>query len=496
MAIQMMPLDMSWFLIESKFVPVHGAFLQVFSPPAGARPDYPQRMLRTLKQRTIGAPFNLRPQVALGAMPFWEEVEVDLDAHVIETHLPSPGNDSQLMAAASDLTAAPLVWNKPLWRVHWITGLEGGKFAFMLLAHHSQWDGIGVFRLLGEMMSESPTSKTFQAPWQGVSTWLRLASPERQARPAKPRPMRAAGNGLGELLATGIGLGKVFAQQAKSALVGGRRIALPLSAPETRPTRHGSAEKAYGMSRFPVARIKAIAHATGTSFNDVMSAVIDSAYSRYLDEIGLPAQKPLVALVPMAIKVPGAGNQLSGAVVPLGEPGSTPLARLQMVHAQMNAAKHDLSTMNAAGAKLYAMIVMGLTAAPDLLRVGERLPVTANMMISNPFGLPKPLFWNGSKLEYFVPLIGPSLGTRIMFGVCSYADTCFVAITTLRSVITDVDRLCALLDEAFADLARASLPDELPPVAKKIAVTRKPMPASKPTPARKPVHGTRAKVSR
>ena len=77
----------------------------------------------------------------------------------------------------------------------------------------------------------------------------------------------------------------------------------------------------------------------------------------------------------------------------------------------MATGKADIGKMSASGAKLFAMINMGMAAGPDLLRVGERMPVTANLIISNPYGIPKPLYLSGGRLDYFMPLVGPSLGT-------------------------------------------------------------------------------------
>src|SRR5205823_9647421 len=100
-------------------------------------------------------------------------------------------------------------------------------------------------------------------------------------------------------------------------------------------------------------------------------------------------------------------------------------------------------------------INMGITAAPDLLRIGERLPTTANMLISNPYGMPHPLYLNGSRLEYFVPLMGPSLGTRLMVGIWTYADETFMSLTSLRTVVPDVERLATLAQQSFDELERA-----------------------------------------
>jgi diacylglycerol O-acyltransferase len=183
-----------------------------------------------------------------------------------------------------------------------------------------------------------------------------------------------------------------------------------------------------------------------------MTAVTDAGYAAYLRELGLANDKPLVAMVPIALKVPGAGNQLSGAMVTLGQPGSSTRDRLAAISASMSVAKADIGAMSPAGAKLYAMINMGIAAAPDLLRIGERLPTSANLLISNPYGVPKPLFLDGSRLDYFVPLIGPSLGARLMVGIWTYASETFVSLTSLQSVVPDVERLAALVYAAFEEL--------------------------------------------
>lgn len=456
MKMNMTLLDMSWFPLESKMIPVHGGFLQIFTPPEGAKADYTRRLLAAMKERAVGAPFNLRPRLKFGGLPHWEEVEVDLAQHIVEIRLPSPGTDQQLRAAAAEAIRLPLSWSLPLWRCHWIEGLEGGRFAFMLTVHHSQWDGIAMFRLMGETMSESAQSETIRAPWQGVSTWLEQATSRKQSK-ARPSALRQVTGLVRAAAGAVVDIGNVLSRQAIQVIKGSDRIALPLAAPETRPERNGSSERTYGLARFPVARVKALAKATECSFNDVMTAVTDAAYAAYLDELGIATDKPMVAMVPIALKVPGAGNQISGALVTLGQPGSSPRERLSAISASMFTAKADIGAMSAAGAKLYAMINMGIGAAPDLLRIGERLPTSANLMISNPYGVPKPLFLNGSRLDYFVPMIGPSLGTRLMVGIWTYAGETFMSLTSLQSVVPDVERLAALVHRAFEELESASI---------------------------------------
>lgn len=464
-------LDMSWFPLESKAIPVHGGFLHVFTPPPGARADYSRRLLATMKKRAIGAPFNLRPRLRLSGLPYWQEVEVDLAQHLVELRLPAPGNDQQLRDAAAQAIQEPLSWSLPLWRCHWIEGLQGGRFAFLLVAHHSQWDGMAIFRLMSESMSQSAQRKTFRAPWQGVSTWMQQVSPDKESKARRPSVLRRALETVFGAVGAATDMGKAYSRQNLRLITGKGGIALPLAAPETRLERNGSGERTYGLVRLPLTRVKALARTTRCSFNDVMTTVIDAAYTRYLDELDITASKPLVAMVPMALKTAGAGNQISGALVRLGAPGSDVRTRLSTIHGAMSTAKREIGAMSPAGAKLYAMIKMGIAAFPDMLHIGERLPATANLLISNPYGVPHPLHLNGSRLDYFVPMMGPSLGARLMVGIWTYADETFMSLTSIRSVVPDVERLAWLVQQAFDELERefGDEPNQLSPVPVKAA---------------------------
>ncbi|MGH6622528.1 MAG: wax ester/triacylglycerol synthase domain-containing protein, partial [Burkholderiaceae bacterium] len=366
-------LDLSWFLLESEAIPVHGGFLYVFSPPAGAKPDYADKLFKAMLKRPVGAPFNLRPKFSLTSMPQWEKVDVELADHVFRERLPAPGTERQLFAAAAKVVNPPLASSSPPWRFNWFDGLKGGRFAFMITAHHSQWDGIAMFRLMGETLPDSPKVRTVRAPWEGLSTWHRPDLPKEK----RPAALAKVTKLMTETVRGIADVGKVFAGHG-AQLLSGKARPLPFGAPEVRLERHGLSDRTYGMTRLSLARVKSLAKANECSVNDVMTSVVDAAYQAYLEERGIAPSKPLVALVPVALKVPGAGNQISGFVAKLGKPASAPLARLAEVKKSMAAGKADINRMSASGAKLFAMISMGISAGPDMLRIGERMPVSAN----------------------------------------------------------------------------------------------------------------------
>lgn len=457
--IAMKPLDRSWFLLESDRVPVHGAFMYIYSPPASAKPGYARRVLASMKRRPVGAPFNLKADLSNPLAPRWEEVPVDLADHVFVTTLPAPGSRADLMKAATEGANKPLDNSKPLWRAHWFEGLADGGFAMLLVLHHAQWDGIAVFRLMREFMANAGAGNPVRAPWEGISTWKSLVSGERGGKETRGRSgrMRAVASLLGDAGHVGRDLSLTLAKQCVDLLTRKRDVPLPLAAPESRLDRTATSARNYGLATFEVDRVKAISKATETSFNDVLTAVIDAAYHGYLEEAGRAASKPLVALVPLAIKAKGAGNQITGAFVAMGEPGAKLRDRLSAVNRNMSAAKAQIGGMTVPGAKAWALLTMGIAAAPDVLKVGQRLPVTANMMVSNPYGIQERLFLGGCRLEQFAPLMGPSLGTRAMFGIYSYAETAFVSVTAFSNVIADVERFVELLYEAFDALEVATL---------------------------------------
>ena len=88
------------------------------------------------------------------------------------------------MAAAAAAVNPPLPTSAPLWRFHWFDGLEGGRFAFLITVHHAQWDGISMFRLMGETLPDSPKVRKVRAPWEGLSTWHQREESQRD----EPQP--------------------------------------------------------------------------------------------------------------------------------------------------------------------------------------------------------------------------------------------------------------------------------------------------------------------
>ena len=139
-------LDLSFVLMETRQTPMHVAGLQTFVPPPDAPRDFAKRVYEYLRSFPVTAPpFNYRLRgVGLGhLMPSFEEVaKVDLDYHLRHSALPYPGGERELGVLVSRLHSNPMDMDRPLWEIHLIEGLLGGRIALYGKLHHSLADGV------------------------------------------------------------------------------------------------------------------------------------------------------------------------------------------------------------------------------------------------------------------------------------------------------------------------------------------------------------------
>ena len=80
--------------------------------------------------------------------PTWRpDPEFDLDQHLRVSALPAPGSMEQLLDTVTRIYQDPYDRTRPLWMMHVIGGLEGGRAAWLWKIHHSVADGTGAARL-------------------------------------------------------------------------------------------------------------------------------------------------------------------------------------------------------------------------------------------------------------------------------------------------------------------------------------------------------------
>ena len=126
------PLDLAFFVLESRERTSNVGPLAILRPPAGIRKAsvYADRLLASMRKCPVGAPFDMR-YVAPGlqGLPHLERVEVDMDAHCFRLTLPAPGTDTQLFESVCRIHEEMFDRSRPPWACYVIDGLKDGRIA-------------------------------------------------------------------------------------------------------------------------------------------------------------------------------------------------------------------------------------------------------------------------------------------------------------------------------------------------------------------------------
>jgi hypothetical protein len=133
------------------------------------------------------APFNyvLRGVGSGRLRPMFEVAKkIDLDYHLRHSALPYPGGERELGILVSRLHSNPMDLDRPLWEIHLIEGLQGGRFALYCKLHHSLADGVSGVGLLN--FSTDPDASETPPIW-AAAEGLRSRRRSR-AVPGNPEP--------------------------------------------------------------------------------------------------------------------------------------------------------------------------------------------------------------------------------------------------------------------------------------------------------------------
>ena len=447
--------DYAFLLTETADSPKHVAGLQIFSPPPGYRGDYVRDLLAALRERPPGGLFKLKLKGSLLGMPEWiEDASFDLDYHLRHARLPRPGNATQLMDLVGRLHSVLLDRQRPLWELHVIEGLQGGRFALYAKIHHAYCDGITLVRLMMGTLNTSADDRTLYASWES----------RHEAR------LREQPQGVGERIQQGAGLlrrGVTSAFElsglaARFALkrfgVGQTRFPVPFTAPRTRLNASVTRARRAAIGELPLADLKAVAKSTGTTLNDVVVTLCDIALTRYLQEHKDTPHAPLVAQIPVSLRRDGddhMGNQIAILPVTLGHAGRDPLRRLAEIHESSRRLKDEATALSPDSVSLYTLAIQGAAQAAELLGLGEAVPPLGNVLISNVPGPRETLYLWGAALEASYPLSAIPPGLAMNITVFSYRDKFDVGVIAGYDAVPDIERLPGYMADGLRALESA-----------------------------------------
>ncbi len=460
MATRLKPLDASWLYVDTRATPMHVASLQIFTPPAKAKAHFVRDLVTQLKRPVkFEAPWNLRLKSSLlrGVLPAWEvDNHLDLDYHVRHSALPAPGGERELGILVSRLHSNALDFDRPLWEVHIIEGLEGGRLALYAKMHHSLIDGVGGMRLLQRAMATSPRQREFVPPWSIGAT---QATRKKKDPDAHNEPMatlieavRREGGNL-RMAVRGVADAWKLGKRGE-----GDALIAPFDAPNSMLNQRITPARRFATQQYSLDRLRTLADNAKVTLNDVVLAISAGALRRFLKELhALPGQA-LTAGLPVSVRPKGdqaLGTAISFILANLGTDVADPLLRLHAIHASTLRAKELLQGLPRESLNSYTMLYMAPFVLGQLTGIGGHGRPMFNVAISNVPGPEKPLYFAGAKLEAMYPVSVLQHGQALNVTCVSYAGKLNFGYTGCRDSLPHMQRLAVYTGEALDELEAA-----------------------------------------
>jgi WS/DGAT/MGAT family acyltransferase len=360
----------------------------------------------------------------------------------------------------------------PLWRSYYVEGLSGGRVALLTKVHHACIDGVSGAELLGVLLDLTPVPRQVpppETPWEPEPIPSPIALAVNTARNMATRP-REAWRLLKETgpVLFSAGRAALAQRRARAEAPGAEAEAAAQpedrsigAAPRMRFNTTITARRSFACRSLPLADIKLIKNAFGTTVNDVVLCLCAEALRRYLlGKHELPEQS-MVAAVPVSVRTEEEkgtqGNKVTMARTALHTEIADPVERLQALNKRMDKVKKSFKATPA-----RRMMDWMNVPAPALLAQAARLYENFsmqdyvypayNLVISNVPGPQQPLYLAGARVLANYPVSIPYHGLAFNITVMSYIDSLDFGLTAHRTTVPDIDALMDLVVEALATL--------------------------------------------
>jgi diacylglycerol O-acyltransferase len=352
------PMDVTaqgFMIADSRNTPMHVGGLQLFEPPEGEGPEWSRKYYDWALQVPATAPLYLkRPvrKVRTGGTWWWtEDDEFDLEYHARHTALPSPGRVRELLEVLGRLHGTRMAFERPLWEMNYIEGMEDGRFAIYSKLHHALVDGIAAMWLLQATISPDPDHRETPPPW-AAPTLTNKVERERAALVERlaSLPVTAVRTAWA-VSAEAAGLPGALIRTLNRA-VRNETAPVALYAPRTILNRNITGARRFAAQHWPIDRLKQVGKASGATINDVVLAMCGGALRKYLLDLGSLPDQPLVAMVPVSLRTARGttadargGNAVGTLMVKLGTDETDPGRRLEQISASVRSGKDALAQM-------------------------------------------------------------------------------------------------------------------------------------------------------
>ncbi len=481
-------LDATFLYLETPEMPMHVGSFNLCELPAGFKGSFHKAVTQHIGRRIHLAPVFSRMLVFMPldlGHPLWVEAEsVDIGFHVRRAGPPQASTAPMTLAEAhkrcAQLHGELIDRNFPLWEFYVFDRIQlpesmGGKLAggFFSKIHHAALDGKGGVMLANALLDLSPIPRDVPPPDPGRKR--KLASDLKISKMVGS----VFSSSLGQLMKAAKTLPSAAATLTSTLISSsggaskGIKAKMPMKLAPTTPFNAGiTSDRVFVTATIPLAECKAMGKVVGGSFNDIVLWICATALRSYLTQHHSLPKKSLVAAMPVSLRDAGEdgskdatnlGNQVSMTLVELGTHLAHPLKRMNAIIASTGKVKTSMQSLKGllptdypsllapwlvGGAGRLALNAYGKLGGGGL---ASKLPILANLVISNVPGAPVPLYLAGAQFLTFHPLSIIMHGLGLNITIQTYAGHVDFGIVADKKALPHAHDLARAIEAAFAE---------------------------------------------
>ena len=456
--------DATFLYAESPSSPMHIATLTVVEGSLKYE-DFKEiiasklHLIPKFRKRLLNVPLNLD-------YPYWvDDPNFDLDLHLNRLKLPDPSNWKTLREMTSNIFSSPLDLRRPLWSVSFIEGLNEinqvpkGSVAIVTKVHHVMIDGSSGVGIMGILFDKTKDDKFKKTP---------------KPIPYEPEPLP---DELSLLLKSSYGFFKnplkipklvseTIFSVAKSKLnskIKGKKAfnKQAFTTPKTIFNESVSPKRTWGTAILSFDRINTLRKIMDVSINDLILSICSGAIRRYLKERDKLPSQPLVANVPISIRVKGEkqkmNNQISNMLVQIATHIENPIDRLEYIQEQTSIGKTKHKAVGAKSlAKMAESVPFGLANLAAGLysryNIKEFHRPPFNVTITNVPGPKGLLYLKGHKIVGIFGLTPVLDGFGLIIAAFSYNGQVTITTTSDANTMPDAGKFSRYIRESANEL--------------------------------------------
>ena len=453
---QLKPLDDIFLDLESPDIQANIGGVSVFKGPP---PQYDE-IAAHIESRLDASPrYRQRLRflpLRLGSPVWTDDPQFDIDRHLFEHEIASPGHDEQLSEYYAQIVADHLDLDRPPWEIHIVSGLTRGRWAICWKVHHAMVDGLAAVDLFALLLDTEKQSKAKPpSDWtpQPVPSGLGLVARTLVSRDGPAKPLFD--------IASAARHPRRSVRQGMTAALAVAPIARSLISPHHSPLNGPvGSRRRWVTTRYDLTTVKRIGKAHNATVNDVLLAACANGLRRLLVERGEQFDdQDARTMVPVSIRGKGGRdepeNEISAVFIDLPITAEDPVDQLASVSAQMN----DLKKRHGAAA-LEALLELARYVPPPAFRAAEGLAWSAtgaqrlmNTVTTNVPGPQIPFYCLGREMLALYPYVLLPKNLRVTIAIFSYNGGVFFGVTGDWQTMPDVDLVARGIEQALDELA-------------------------------------------